>query len=191
MMRSLFSGVSGLQNHQTRMDVLGNNISNVNTVGGLMTGSDLESYQAQYSSPVSVPFNGLEVHTQSTWTQSPVCLQALNILKHFDLVELGHNSAEYIHLVTEALKLAFADREAFYGDPDCVAIPIDGLLSEDYAKERAELIDIRRASPGLPNFGNPWQYSTLSSKTSDQPSIPARRTMTLMTDMSPVRHISQ
>ena len=145
-------------------------ISNVNTVGGLMTGSDLEGYQAQYSSPVSVSFNGLEVHTQSTWTQSPVCLQALNILKHFDLVELGHNSAQYIHLVTEALKLAFADREAFYGDPDCVAVPIDGLLSEDYAEERAKLIDTRRASPGLPDFGNPWQYSTLSGKTSDQPS---------------------
>jgi gamma-glutamyltranspeptidase/glutathione hydrolase len=82
-------------------------------------------------------------------------LQTLNILEHFDLAALGHNSADYIHTLIEALKLAYADREAYYGDPDFVAVPLARLLSKEYAAERATLIDPRRASLELRPGGRP------------------------------------
>ena len=106
-------------------------------VGGILEKSDLESYKEKYSSPIGTTFRGYEIYGHSTWTQGPVLQQALNILENFDLKMMGHNSVTYIHTITEALKLAFADREAFYGDPDFSLIPIDGLLSKDYGVERA------------------------------------------------------
>jgi gamma-glutamyltranspeptidase/glutathione hydrolase len=96
-------------------------------------------------------------------------LQALNILENFDLRSLGYNSPEYIHIVTEALKLVFADREAFYGDPNFSSIPIDGLLSKEYAAQRAKRINPETACPGLPPFGDPWSYSKLEGYVSKQP----------------------
>ena len=86
-------------------------------------------------------------------------LQALNMLEHFDLRGMGHNSPQYIHTVAEAIKLAFADRERYYGDPDFASVPIDGLVSKEYATSRARLIENDRACPELPEFGDPWRYS--------------------------------
>ena len=71
---------------------------------------------------------------------------------------MGHNSAKYIHTLTEALKLAFADREKFYGDPNFITVPITGILSKQYAKECAERIT-EKACPIMPHFGNPWPYN--------------------------------
>ena len=88
-------------------------------------------------------------------------MQTLNMLEGTDLAAMGHNSAEYVHTVTEALKLAMADRQAYYGDPDFASVPIDGLLSKNYASERAALIKSDRASPELPPAGDPWRYSGL------------------------------
>ena len=85
-------------------------IAGVQSVGGLMDLEDLAAYQEEYSNPVSVDYQGYSIHGQATWTQGPVCLQALNILEHFDLRSMGYNSPQYVHVVTEALKLAFADR---------------------------------------------------------------------------------
>ena len=85
--------------------------------------------------------------------------QTLNILEHFDLKAMGHNSPEYIHTVSEALKLAFGDREAYYGDPERAEVPIDGLLSKEYAAERVGLIDPERALPEQAAPGDPWKYS--------------------------------
>ena len=86
-------------------------------------------------------------------------MQALNMLEGYDLKTMGHNSPAYIHTVAEALKLAFADREAFYGDPDYATVPLDGLVSKAYSATRAALIDSRRACPEMPLHGDPWAYS--------------------------------
>ena len=144
-------------------------IAGVQSVGGLMDLDDLAEYQEEYSNPVSVDYQGYSIHGQATWTQGPVCLQALNILENFDLRSMGYNSAKYVHAVTEALKLAFADREAFYGDPNFASVPIDGLLSKDYARQRAQQVNLETAYPGLPSHGDPWSYSKLDGRISNQP----------------------
>lgn len=107
---------------------------------GLLTMEDLASWRAVAEMPCSINFRGLEVHKCGPWTQGPVFLQQLRLLDGFDLVGMGHNSLEYLHAVIECAKLAFADREAYYGDPDHDRVPLDRLLSIDYADERRRLI---------------------------------------------------
>jgi gamma-glutamyltranspeptidase/glutathione hydrolase len=124
-------------------------------VGGLLQLDDLARYRAQFEPPISTTFAGYDICTQHTWTQAAVLLQALNMLDHVDLRAMGHNSPAYIHTVTEALKLAFADRECYYGDPDFATVPIEALLSRDYAKARMRWVNPDRASPGLPAPGDP------------------------------------
>lgn len=128
-------------------------------VGGILDEDDLAAYSAEYAQPVKSTFAGHEISSHSTWTQGIMTLQVLNILENFNLREMGHNSPAYIHTVLEACKLAFADREAHYGDPNFAAVPIDGLTSKEYAAERARLIDPARACPELPAAGDPWKYS--------------------------------
>ena len=113
---------------------------------GLLSDDDFARYSARVEGAVSADYRGLTVHKCSTWCQGPVFLQQLNLLEGFDLAGMGHNSPEYIHTVIEAAKLAFADREAYYGDPDFVEVPLDRLLSKQYAAERRELIDPARAA---------------------------------------------
>jgi gamma-glutamyltranspeptidase / glutathione hydrolase len=124
-------------------------------VGGLLTREDFATYHSKLEAPVKASYRGIEVYGHQTWSQSATLLQALNILEGFDLKSLGHNSPAYIHVVTEALKLAMADRERYYGDPDFVQVPLEGLLSKDYAAERRKLIDLNKAAPELPPFGDP------------------------------------
>jgi gamma-glutamyltranspeptidase/glutathione hydrolase len=124
-------------------------------VGGLLHLDDLAQYRAKFEAPISTTFAGYDICTQNTWTQAAVLLQALKMLEHVDLYAMGHNSPTYIHTVTEVLKLAFADRECYYGDPDFAAVPIEALLRRDYAKMRVQLVDADRASPGLPAPGDP------------------------------------
>ena len=131
-------------------------------VGGVLDMQSLAAYEAKYETPVKTSYMGHEVHGQSTWTQGAVLMQALNILENFDLRAMGHNSTAYIHTVSQAVNLAFADREAYYGDPDFATVPTDGLLSKEYARERAALIDSTKAMPELPAPGDPWKHSTLS-----------------------------
>jgi gamma-glutamyltranspeptidase/glutathione hydrolase len=124
---------------------------------GLLARSDLERFATHVEEPAVLKFRGSEVYKCGPWNQGPVLLQALGILDTVDLEALGHNSADYIHYVTEALNLAFADREQYYGDPRQVKVPLEGLLSRRYAKARAELIDPRHACaelrPGEPETG--------------------------------------
>ena len=129
-------------------------------VDGILSLEDLSGYESRFEQPVKSSFMGHEVHGQSTWTQGPLLMQALNILENFDLRQMGHNSPAYVHTVAEALKLAFADREAYYGDPDFATVPIDGLLSKEYAEERAKAIDPDIAHPELPPPGDVWRFST-------------------------------
>ena len=128
------------------------------SVGGLLGLEDLANYRARFEETIRTVFMGYEICAQPTWTQGAVLLQALNILEHFDLAAMGHNSPQYIHTVTEAIKLAFADRERYYGDPNFVSVPVEGMVSKEYGAERARLIREDKACPGLPEAGDPWRY---------------------------------
>jgi gamma-glutamyltranspeptidase/glutathione hydrolase len=107
---------------------------------GILTKEDFAAWSPKLQPAPSVDFRGLTVYKCGTWTQGPVFLQQLRLLEGFDLAKMGHNSADYIHTLIESAKLAFADRERYYGDPDFVKVPLDRLLSKDYAKERRKLI---------------------------------------------------
>jgi gamma-glutamyltranspeptidase/glutathione hydrolase len=113
---------------------------------GLLNLDDFAAWKPLLDEPVTVRYHGLEVYKCGPWTQGPVFLQQLRLLDGYDLRKLGHNSASYIHTVIEAAKLAFADRERFYGDPAQVDVPLKMLLSTEYADERRKLIDPKKAS---------------------------------------------
>ncbi|TXE11373.1 gamma-glutamyltransferase family protein [Algoriphagus aquimarinus] len=108
--------------------------------GGLFTEADLANWKVKIEEPLHVNYNGIDVYKLQEWTQGPVLLQSLNILENFDLKSMGYNSVNYIHTVYQAMSLAFADRDFYYGDPAFVDSPMEGLLSKEYAKERAKLI---------------------------------------------------
>jgi gamma-glutamyltranspeptidase/glutathione hydrolase len=114
--------------------------------GGLIALKDLETYSAEEDQPVCGPYRGYEVCKSGFWTQGPVMVQALQILEGFDLKAMGHNTPAYLHTVAETVKLAFADRDRYYGDPKFSKIPAEILLSKEYAAERRKQIDPARAS---------------------------------------------
>ena len=116
---------------------------------GLLSMRDFSRYRTRVEEPVSLRYRDLEVFKCGPWTQGPVLLQQLSLLRAYDLEAMGHNSAQYVHLLVEVAKLAFADREEYYGDPLFVDVPLDRLLSEAYAASRRELIDPDRASGDL------------------------------------------
>jgi gamma-glutamyltranspeptidase/glutathione hydrolase len=122
---------------------------------GLLTREDFAAFRAKVEEPLSTTYRDLEVFKCSAWTQGPVLLQALNLLRGDDLRAMGHNSADYIHTLVECMKLAYADREAYYGDPDFVDVPFDRLLSEAYAVQRRQSVDPRVASLELRPGGLP------------------------------------
>ncbi|MEM2905699.1 MAG: gamma-glutamyltransferase family protein [Candidatus Bathyarchaeia archaeon] len=135
---------------------------------GLLELPDLAGYHAKVEAPVSYEYGGVVVHKCGPWSQGPVFLQQLSLLKGFDLRALGHNSSSYVHVVVEAAKLAFADRERFYGDPEFAQVPLARLLSDTYAGERRRLIDLEKASleqrPGsLSSQGSDERYTTPSA----------------------------
>ncbi len=113
---------------------------------GLLAKEDFADWKPTFESPATVRYRGLDVCKCGTWTQGPVFLQQLRLLEGFDLGKLGHQSPQYIHTVMEAAKLAFADRERYYGDPAQVDVPLKTLLSRSYADARRKLIDGRKAS---------------------------------------------
>jgi gamma-glutamyltranspeptidase / glutathione hydrolase len=121
--------------------------------GGWLSRRDLASYQVTFEPPVRTTHGGVEVFSCGPWCQGPVIGQILAILDGIDLGALGHNSPRYIHLLTEAMKLAFADREACYGDPRFVDVPLGRLLSAEFAAERRRRIDPHRAAPQMPEAG--------------------------------------
>ncbi|HWF86892.1 MAG TPA: gamma-glutamyltransferase [Vicinamibacterales bacterium] len=129
--------------------------------GGLITEADLASYQAFEDPPIHTNYRGIEVYECPPNSQGFVMLEALNILEGFDLHGMGHNSAPYLHAVTEALKLSFADRNKYVGDPKFVPnIPMRALLSKEYATSRRAAINPNRAIAGEPTPGDPSRFST-------------------------------
>src|SRR5499427_9675766 len=123
--------------------------------GGLLSAEDLAEYHSPVGPPERRRFGDLEVFTCGAWCQGPVLLQTLALLEGTDLAALGHNTADYIHHAAEALKLAFSDREAYYGDPAKVEVPLATLISSEYAAERRKLIRPDRAWPEMPPSGDP------------------------------------
>jgi gamma-glutamyltranspeptidase / glutathione hydrolase len=121
---------------------------------GLLSLEDFAGYEARIEEPVSVTYRGQTVYKCGPWSQGPVFLQQLRLLEGFDLASMGVQSADYVHTVVECAKLAFADRDTFYADPDFVRVPLEGLLSQQYAEKRRQLVDPRRAAndwrPGDP-----------------------------------------
>jgi gamma-glutamyltranspeptidase/glutathione hydrolase len=136
-------------------------VQSVQEAGGLMTVEDLAGYRGRVEAPTRATFRTrhgtFEIAKTGFWGQGPVLLQALQILQGFDLERMGHNSVEYIHTVAEALKLALADRDVHYGDPDHARVPAAGLLAPDYAAARRTLIDPLAAN-NLPRPGDPWKF---------------------------------
>jgi gamma-glutamyltranspeptidase/glutathione hydrolase len=110
--------------------------------------ADFAEFFAKVEEPAKTSYREYEVYKQSFGSQGPLLLQALNILEQFDLASMKRGSADYLHTVVEALKLAYADRDSYYADPSFVEIPSEGLLSKAYARGRAKLIDPARASRG-------------------------------------------
>jgi gamma-glutamyltranspeptidase/glutathione hydrolase len=126
--------------------------------GGGITLEDLAGYRGRWEAAVCGTFHDYTIWSNKTWCQGPTVPMILQILDGMDLKVLGHNSAEYISTVAQAIELAFADREAYFGDPDFVDVPINGLLSKEYAAQRRKLIDPQRAFGRMPPSGDPWTY---------------------------------
>lgn len=114
--------------------------------GGLIGYEDLATYRAATDTPPSTTYRGYTIFKPGFWTQGPVMLESLNLLEGYNLKAMGHNTPEYLHTVVEAVKLAFADRDRYYGDPKFSKIPEEMLLSKDYAAARRKLIDPDHAS---------------------------------------------
>ena len=127
---------------------------------GWVTLEDMAAYTVTFEPPVRTRFGDIDLYACGPWCQGPALPQALNIVAGLDLRALGHNSPQYIHVLAEALKLAFADRQRYYADPRFVKVPMDALLSESYAAERRKRIDPRKAAPGMPEAGNAGRAAT-------------------------------
>jgi gamma-glutamyltranspeptidase/glutathione hydrolase len=144
--------------------------------GGLIAAADLAGWHATVGAPAKGEYRGYEIYKTGFWAQGPMLIEVLNLLESYDLKKMGQNSPTYIHTVTEALKLGFADRDRFYGDPNFVKIPTQ-LLSKNYAAMRRNLIDESRASldqrPGDPANMKPLMASatTVSYNTNPVPEI--------------------
>ncbi|HEX9684473.1 MAG TPA: gamma-glutamyltransferase family protein [Burkholderiales bacterium] len=123
--------------------------------GGPMRYEDFAGFRVKFEPTVRSRFDGIELHACGPWSQGPVLPMALNILKGFDLKAMGHNSPAYIHVVTEAMKLAYADRHHHFGDPRLVEVPIKGLMSDRYTEHRRSLVSLEKAWPEMPPAGDP------------------------------------
>jgi len=137
--------------------------------GGLMRYEDFAGFKVNFEPTVRARFDGIDLHACGPWSQGPVLPMALNMLKGYDLAAMGHNSADYIHVVTEALKLAFADRHHHFGDPKFVKVPIAGLMSDKYAAWRRSLISAEKAWAGMPPAGDPRALSEIDNRWMPEP----------------------
>ena len=126
--------------------------------GGLLTYEDLAAFTVRVEPPARITYKGYDVYTCGPWCQGPTLNMALKILEGVDLRRMGHESADYLHAIIEGIKLVFADREAYFGDPDFVQVPLAGLLDERYAAGRRNAIDPDRAAADMPPAGDPWPF---------------------------------
>jgi gamma-glutamyltranspeptidase / glutathione hydrolase len=141
-----------------RGDIAEEIVRSVREQGGLFTMEDLANWEVRFEEPVSTSYKGIDVYKLTVWTQGPAMLQALNILENFDLQAMGYNSSRYIHTLYQAMSLAFADRDFYYGDPRVPPVePVRGLLSKEYARDRAKQIQTDRNDPAI-GPGDPYPF---------------------------------
>lgn len=131
--------------------------------GGLMRFEDFADFKVKVEPTVRTRFEGIDLHACGHWSQGPCLPMTLNILKGYDLRAMGHNSADYIHVLTEALKLTFSDRHNHFGDPEFVKVPMKGLMSEKYASWQRSRIDPKKAYPEMPLGGDPKRLQTFKN----------------------------
>ncbi len=144
-------------------DIADELIAYYRAAGSFLTKADLAAHRTLIEDPVVVQYRGYEVYKCGTWTQGPYLCQTLQILEGFDLRKMGHLSADYIHVLAEALKLGLADRDYFYGDPEFVDVPMKQLLSQEYGDLRRALIDEESASMEV-RPGDPMRMKALNEK---------------------------
>jgi gamma-glutamyltranspeptidase/glutathione hydrolase len=155
-------------------------------VGALITADDLGRWKPKIEEPVTTSYHGIDVYKLNVWTQGPAMLQALNLLEPEDLKGMGYNSARYIHTVTQAMQMAFADRDFYYGDPDFPPEePVKGLLSKDYARKRWAAFDPNRNPPET-KPGDPYPFQGAVNPVKDlldawPPPVPKDATAQVMT----------
>jgi len=152
-------GINAARDRFYKGDIAAEMVAFLQKHGAPFDASDFAEYYARIEEPAKTTYRGYTVYKHGFGSQGPVLLQALNILENFDLHAMGYASADYLHTVTEALKLAYADRDSYYADPAFVQVPGEGLLSKAYAKERAALIDPKKASTSF-IAGDPTKYDS-------------------------------
>lgn len=131
--------------------------------GGFLRKSDLEKHITKVEEPVTINYRGYDVYKCNTWTQGPVLLQSLKLLENFNLKSMGFCSPDYIHTTVEAMKLAYADRDKYYGDPSFVEVPLQQLLSDQYTRIRVPLIDMNNASLEI-RPGDPYNLTAYTGR---------------------------
>ncbi|MFL2484896.1 MAG: gamma-glutamyltransferase family protein [Verrucomicrobiales bacterium] len=149
--------------------------------GGYLTLKDLEEHQTLIEDPVSVDYRGYTILKCGPWTQGPYLCQTLRILEGFDLKAMGHLSGNYIHALTESLKLGLADRDYYYGDPRFTKVPMDALLSDEYTKIRQGLVNMELASLSV-RPGDPIKMKALVDKPSKYRPGPGGTTTCVVAD---------
>jgi len=137
--------------------------------GGFMRMEDFADFAVKFEPTVKARFGNIDVHCCGPWSQGPTVAMALNLLAGYDLKAMSHNSVEYIHVVTEALKLAFADRHQHFGDPAFVKVPMRGLMSKSYTDHRRGMIRADRAWPEMPPAGDPATLADLPNRWMTEP----------------------
>ena len=152
------AGIRAARDFFYKGDIAERMVSYCQEEGGLLTLEDFASFSVAVEKPESGTYGDYTVYTCGPWCQGPSLISVLNIMEGFDLQAMGLNSADYVHVLVEAMKLAFSDRHYFYGDPDFVDVPMKGLLSKEYAAERRGAIDMAKAWPEMPPKGDPWSY---------------------------------
>lgn len=138
--------------------------------GGFLRKADLSAHRTLVEDPVAVNYRGYDVYKCGPWTQGPYLCQALRLLEGFDLKSMGHLSSDYVHVAVEALKLAMADRDAYYADPDFADVPMADLLSDAYSEIRRPLIDMEKASLEA-RPGDPYGMNALRGEGVFEPGI--------------------
>ena len=151
--RSRVAGADAARNEFYRGDIAKEIATFIQEEGGSVGEEDLATFNSEIEEPPGTTFNGIDVRVCGPWSQGPVIPQTLNIIAGEDLAGMGHNSANYIHVVSEAMNLAFSDREHYYGDPNYVYVPMDLLMSPEYGNEQRARIDMARAFGEMPAAG--------------------------------------
>ena len=171
--RSRVAGLAAARDAFYRGDIARAIVKHQKENGGILSAEDLDEYRSGFDEPVETSFGEIKLYACGPWCQGPSLLQAMNLLDAAELKKLGHNSVGYLHRITEAVKLAFADREAYFGDPRVIDVPIDAMLSREYARKRRAMIRPDKAWPEMPPAGDPRNGAAQRASTA-APLVPER-----------------